>query len=151
MEIKVFTNRPHRLDDKFPHSNELFCGDEYDDTDFPYLYMTSNTTIIIVAIIDNKVAGGIQLSESEDGWMLRTTNERPKWCMLGMGVNKEFVNQGIATKLIEKQFEIMDEMSIVDVCQSGYSEDGLKYIFPVYERMIEKYPHIMYINENRLF
>ena len=153
MEIKIFTNMPRNFENvDIPHSNELFCNDDYDNTDFPYLWMQSGQcTIIIVAIEDDNVIGGIQLSYTENGWMMPETNHRPKWCMMGMGVNKGHEGKGIATKLIEKQFEVMNELGITDVGQSGYTKQGLESIYKTYERLITANPHINYINDNRLF
>lgn len=152
MEIRVFTNRPEMLEYRYPHSNELFCGDQYEDADFPYLYLTNNLSIIIVGIIDDVVVGGIQLSYCEDGWILpEDVTELPKWSMMGIGINDGYRGKGYSRSLIDKQFDVMDECGIDYICQSGYSEQGLKTIFNSYQRMIEKNPHINYINGERLF
>lgn len=153
MEIKVFTSNPGFFENMaIPHSNDLFCDDEYDNTDFPYLWLSSGQcNLLIVAIEGNNVIGGIQLLYTENGWLMTETNHQPKWCMLGMGVNKGYEGKGIATKLIEKQFEVMTMLGIDDVCQSGYSPHGLDTIYKTYERLIERNPHISYINTKRLF
>lgn len=152
MEIKVFTNRPEMLEYRFPHSNDLFCEDRYGKVDFPYLYMTPKLSIIIVGIIDDVVVGGIQLSYTSDGWVIpEDVKEAPKWSMMGIGINDGYRGKGYARSLIEKQFDVMKECGIEYICQSGYSEHGLKTIFKTYQRMIENNPHITYINTERLF
>lgn len=147
MDIKVFSSLS---DLPYCHSNELFCGD-YDNADFPYLYVSSQPFIVIVAIEDNSVIGGIQLGYSEDGWMCSSeVEERPKWSMLGIGVIKGQRGKGITKKLIKKQFEVMNEVGIDYIVQSSYSVDGFDYTYKIFQHHIGKNPNIRYINEPRM-
>ena len=156
MEIKLFSNRPESFEQFVEHSNSLFCEDEYENPDFPYVYLCGEKYLLIVAIDDNEVLGGIQLSYTDKGWLIEGVKldedmERPKWCMSAIGVHPEHQNKGVSKALIAKQFDVMKEFGIDDICQSSYTEDGMKYVMPVYRKYIAENPDIRYLDFERKF
>lgn len=155
MEIKVFTTHQNDFDVELDHTNDLFCNDDdYDDPDFPYCDISGTEKIVIIVAIDGRnIAGGIQLSHHQNGWSSYDVddNDKPKWSMVGIGVNEEYRNQGIARQLIEKQFEVMKELDIDYISQSSYTKNGAEYLYHVYEEYIAKTPHIRYINTKKLY
>ena len=52
--------------------------------------------------------------------------------MMNIGVDPSFRGRGIARALIEKMFSFCDKNNISGICQSSYSEDGIKYVEPVF-------------------
>ena len=156
MEIKLFSNRPELFNHLVEHSNELMCDGQYEDPEFPYFYPCGERYLLIVAIDGYEVLGGIQISYTDKGWLIEGVKldediERPKWCMSAIGVHPEHQNKGVSKVLIAKQFDVMKEFGIDDICQSSYTEDGMKHVMPVYRKYIAENPDIRYLDFERKF
>ena len=157
MEIKLFSNRPESFEQFIDHSNALFCEDEYKNPEFPFFYPCGEKYLLIVAIDNNKeVLGGIQLSYTDDGWLIEGVDtgedfERPKWCMSCIGVHPKHQNKGVSKTLIAEQFNVMKKFGIDDICQSSYTEDGMMRVMPIYRKYISENPDIRYLDFEREF
>lgn len=123
--------------------------DLFFNEDVPYLSSSfEGDNLYFVAIEKKMVVGLICLSFEDHGWF---GYPECKWSMMNIGVDKKYRNKGIAKILIENMFRFSDENNITGISQSSYSEDGIKYIEPIFKKVSSIYPNVIFIDDKKLF
>lgn len=114
----------------------------------PYFDASFNGENLYFAVIDGEKAVGLLcLSYYEKGW---SGNSDCQWAMMNIGVEPSLRGQGIAKALIEKMFSFCNENNISGICQSSYSEDGIKYVEPIFSFESKKYPSIVFKDNKKV-
>lgn len=123
----------------------------YDDLfneNVPYFDASFNGENLYFAVIDGEKAVGLLcLSYYEKGW---SGYPDCQWAMMNIGVDPSFRGLGIARALIEKMFSFCDKNNISGICQSSYSEDGIKYIEPIFSSESKKYSKVIFKDKKQV-
>lgn len=82
---------------------------------------------------EQKVVGDLALQHSP--WEHETI-----W-LKHIAVDKAFQNQGIATELIKRSFEYVDEQGKILEC-SSFSDEGKRYLKPLFQRLRGEFPSL---------
>lgn len=116
--------------------------DDFFNEKVPYFDASFHGENLYFAVIDGEKAVGLLcLSYYEKGW---SGYPDCQWAMMNIGVDSSFRGQGIARALIEKMFSFCEENNITGICQSSYSEDGIKYIEPIFSSESKKHSKVIF-------
>lgn len=104
----------------------------------------SGDNLYFVAVEDDKTVGMLCLTYYKDGcYDFEGKHEGLfDWCSTSISVDPKYQGKGIAKQLMKNMFRFCEKENIGKILKSSYTEDGLRYLKGMSEKMQSEYPSV---------